>query len=484
MRARSGITDYDSFVPSQALSRAAIADALGWIKPSIRGMARGARRYADWDEDVLTMSVGACRRIVAAAHEAPGQLCLASTTAPFLDRQNAGVIATALDLPETTRTFEFSGSQRAALSALISLSESTQSALLVSSDKRPTRSGSPLEMLAGDAAAAVYLDNRDVIAEIILTRSIQADFVDHYRTVGSRGDYTLEDRWFRDEGLLRIVPEVVKPLLADAGSGPSDISHFILAVPDPSMIRAVGKSLGIDAKNISDNLFGDCGHAGAAHPLLMLADVLDRARPGERILLCAFGQGCDAVLLRTTDRIWQKSERIPLADTLQRGRTHDNYMRLLVARDKLDMDWGMRAERDNRTAHSVAYTKSRDVYALVGGKCLTCGTPQFPKARRCVNPQCGALDTQTDYRFADLKAAVKTFTEDWLAFTRTPPLIYGNVSFNGGGNIFLEMTGFGPGEVEIGTPVRPEFRIKDIDKQRGFHRYFWKAAPYAGASGV
>ncbi len=39
------------------------------------------------------------------------------------------------------------------------------------------------------------------------------------------------------------------------------------------------------------------------------------------------------------------------------------------------------------------------------------------------------------------------------------------------------MTGFRTGEIEIGTPTRMYFRIKDIDTQRGFHRYFWKAGP-------
>ena len=41
----------------------------------------------------------------------------------------------------------------------------------------------------------------------------------------------------------------------------------------------------------------------------------------------------------------------------------------------------------------------------------------------------------------------------------------------------MEFTDFAVGEVQVGTPLRMEFRIKDEDSKRGFRRYFWKAAP-------
>jgi len=31
----------------------------------------------------------------------------------------------------------------------------------------------------------------------------------------------------------------------------------------------------------------------------------------------------------------------------------------------------------------------------------------------------------------------------------------------------------------VGTSLKMVFRIKDFDKQRGYRRYFWKAAPAA-----
>ena len=52
----------------------------------------------------------------------------------------------------------------------------------------------------------------------------------------------------------------------------------------------------------------------------------------------------------------------------------------------LEVDFGKRAERDNRSAQSVMWRKHRQVTGFVGGRCGRCGTVQFPKSRVCVNP--------------------------------------------------------------------------------------------------
>lgn len=480
-----GITGYGAYVPYKRIPRQAIFNAVGWAQGGLKGLAKGARAYAQWDEDSVTMSVAACRAALEAFPDAasssslPAALCFASTTAPFLDRQNAGIVATALDLPAATHCYDTSGSQRAAVSPLTGLAQNqTGNLTVVAADRRPTASASVMEMLAGDGAACVTIgSNADVLAELVDAQAVYADFVDHYRTAGTETDYLLEERWVRDAGLTQQAPQAVQPLLERHGLSPADIHHLIVPVPNAALARPVAACLGISKEALADGLFAQCGHTGAAHPLMMLTQVLDNAAAGEWILLCAFGQGFEAVLLKTTDALVKKRGGYNLQHQLDAGVEDENYIKFLSAGGKIDIDWGMRAERDNRTAQTVAFAKSRDIYGFVGGLCSACGTPQFPKARRCVNPDCGALDTQSDYPFADKKALVKSFTEDWMAFTRQPPLVYGNVSFEGGGNVFIEMTDMEPGDIAIGSLVRMQFRIKDIDNMRGFHRYFWKAAP-------
>ena len=46
-----------------------------------------------------------------------------------------------------------------------------------------------------------------------------------------------------------------------------------------------------------------------------------------------------------------------------------------------------------------------------------------------------------------------------------------------GGRLLADFTDVDAGGVDVGTPMRMTFRIKDVDSARGFVRYFWKATP-------
>src|SRR5262249_31178526 len=115
--------------------------------------------------------------------------------------------------------------------------------------------------------------------------------------------------------------------------------------------------------------------------------------------------------------------------------------------------------------------------AFAGGKCSACGTVQFPRSRVCVNPSCRAAETQSEHRLAESTGRIKSFTEDWQAYSPRPPLIYGKVEVAEGGKAVMGITDAAPGRLAAGSQVRFVFRIKDRDSLRGYRRYFWKAAP-------
>ena len=74
----------------------------------------------NWDEDALTMAVEAARDCLQGIDRGcVRDVILASTTLPFADRQNAGILATALNLPEEISTSDNGGSQRAATTNLL-----------------------------------------------------------------------------------------------------------------------------------------------------------------------------------------------------------------------------------------------------------------------------------------------------------------------------------------------------------------------------
>ena len=457
-----GISAIGVYLPRRRMSRRAIGEALAWRSQTDAG--RGERAYGNWDEDALTMAVEA-GRVVLSAESGIDSLTFASTTHPFLDRSNVGIAAEALGLPASLRTQDAGGSQRAAVSALVAQLESTsEAALLIAADRRTTRPGSAQESAYGDGAAALLVGNGAELAEYLGSVSENIDFVDHYRAAGHDQDYALEERWVRSEAWGPFVRRGVESLLGRIDLTREAVTRVIIAAPRP-LSDSVVRSLELPNAQSVDACLDRIGDCGVAHPLIMLAGVLEQAEPGEIVLLVA-------LRVRSTRDAARSGS---LSKSLAEGVTDQAYVRFLSHSGALALDAGMRGERDARTAHSAHYRKHSVLNGFEGGRCSACGTVQFPPAPACVNPECRAFAEQMPVRLADTAASVKTYTEDWLAYTPAPPLVYGNAAFEGGGNAFIEFTDVDPGETSVGAALRFVFRIKDVDHVRGFHRYFWKA---------
>ncbi len=474
MSIETGIQGAALYVPQGRLDRKAVAAAHAWANPGLRALGKGFRAFCNWDEDAVTMAVEAGRLCLKAARSGQQvtRLAFATTTAPFQDRANTALVSDALGLDEYITSIEVSGSLRAGTSALKDALENTRhTTLLLAADKRPVKPASVQELKYGDGAVALAVGQGPVIARYLGCASVSSDLVDHYRTVESGTDYVLEERWMRDEGLTKLLPGVIKAALDSAGLQAGDIDTVIVPFAPKMVVRAMAIA-GLEGAHLADTLFADIGDTGVSHALLMLHEALIHAEPGQKILVLGFGQGVDALVFDVTDLIADfKTNAVPAA--LLPRVEDDNYLKFLSFNDQLHMDWGIRAERDNRSALSAFYRKRHGISGFVGGKCVKCGVPQFPKSRACV--ECGEIDAQQDYSFADSVARIKTFTEDWQAHTPSPPLVYGNIAFEEGGNLFMELTDGVSGAYEVGQKVRMVFRVKDIDEHRGFRRYFWKA---------
>jgi 3-hydroxy-3-methylglutaryl CoA synthase len=481
MASTYGITGFGGYVPRLRMQRAAIAAAHKWMAPGLRSLAKGERAFCSWDEDSLTMAVEAARDAlpVSTHPKTLSALSLASTTLPFADLQNATLVADALGLPKNVRTLDITGSQRAGTSGLLAALEAGKSnALFIASERPRGKPGSIQEISYGAGAAAFTLGSEKVIAELIGSASHSTLFVDHFRAAGNPYDYTWEERWVRDEGYLKLVPAVVQAALADAGVSAGQVDHFILPSPLKGVAATVAKKLGIAAETEADNLDAQCGYSGAAQGLLMLALVLEKAGPGENILLVGFGQGGDALLLRTTDVLKDFAPRRGVSGALADAQVHDSYLRMLSYYDCIELEWGMRAEKAIKTAFTEQYRSSNQLATFQAGKCNRCNTVQFPQMPYCANPECQAPNTHFEpHSLVDDPLKVLTYTADWLSYHPSPPLYVGFVQFDNGARLLMETVDVGADGLEVGTSLKVVWRIKDVDKTRGYPRYFWKATP-------
>ncbi len=483
----TGITACGAYIPRLRLQRKAVAEANAWFAPSLRGSARGERAMANWDEDALTLAVEAGRDCLPAADPLQERsfidaVYFASTSAPFADRLAAAIAARALGLREAVSTADMAASQRAGMSALIAAHDAVRSgraaaALVLAGEKRKARAASTQELSFGDAGVALALGKSGVIARFLGAHSVSVDFIDHFRGAGEEFDYGWEERWVRDEGFARIVPAAIRGLFEKTGIAGSDIAHFILPCPFARMDQQLAGKCGIDPARVRDNLGDKVGDTGVVHPLLMLVHVLEQAKPGEKIVVAQFGQGCDAVLFEATPAIADEGRRGGVSRWLGRRKEETNYLRYLAFNGLIELEKGMRAEVDRKTALSVLHRKNDMLMGLVGGKCRICGTAQFPRSRICVGPNCRAVDSQEPYSFAEREGTVLSWSADFLTYSIAPPNHYGMITFDEGGRFMADITDLEEGSIDSGSKVRMTFRIKEFDEKRGFRRYFWKAVP-------
>lgn len=467
-----GISALSVYLPRTRLSRAAIAAAHAWAVPALKGQSKGTITAANWDEDSVTMAHEAARIITEDTHPAALQFC--STSMAFADRSHAALLVEALQLPSHTATQDLAASARAASSALLNEMKSERSgALIVAAEKRAAKPASVQEISQGDCAVAMLTGDDDLLAEFIDGETMATDFVDHYRLADSDFDYAFEDRWVRDAGFLKDLPTMIPELLARNDIAADQVTRLVINAP--VRVRGkIAKDAGLSNAKTDSAIDQAIGNAGCAAPMLALAEAIGLGESGDIIIAAGFGQGADLMVLRLTGL---GASRTAFADALAGGTEDDNYLRFLSHRGLVDMDWGKRAERDVRTAQSAYYRERDQISGFVGGRCTKCETIQFPRTRACVNPECREFETQVPHPFADLTGTVKSFTEDWQAYSPAPPLIYGNVTFAGGANILMQFTDTAEGQVRVGDAVAMHFRIKDIDRARGFQRYFWKAIP-------
>tara|TARA_Y100000814_G_C12289936_1_gene388052 strand:- start:422 stop:1099 length:678 start_codon:yes stop_codon:yes gene_type:complete len=224
-------------------------------------------------------------------------------------------------------------------------------------------------------------------------------------------------------------------------------------------------------------MLGSIGICGTAHPLLMLTSILSKATPGQKILITGFGQGCDALIFEVTTNITNSKPNRGIEGWLNRKVEEKNYEKFLTFNGVINREFGKRAELDRPPALTAQYRNKEGVTGFKGGRCKKCGTIQYPKSIYCVNPNCGAKDTQESYSMSTTPARVKTYTADHLVFSMEPPAYFGLIEFEGGGRMMVEFTDLDPETFDVGVKTMMHFRIKHLDENRGMRQYFWKASP-------
>ena len=469
-----GITAIGAYLPIYRLAREEIGKM--WRTKG----AAGEKAVAGYDEDAVTMAVDAAADCLKANQKKIDGLYFATTTSPYREKQSAAIIASALDLDKRCLTAEFTNTLRAGTSALqvaadTAFSRSAGQVLVVTSDCRTGAPKGKFESILGDGAAALMIGTEDPLAVIEGHYSLYSEFTDTWRTNQDRFPQSGETRLISEEGYRPLMQEVVSEIMKEHQLSPGDFSKIVFYATDGREHAQLAKSLGFDQSQVQDPLFTKIGNAGTAATFIMLVAALEQAAPGDRILFVGYGDGCDAFILRATQKIAELRGHTTMSQRLSMTRPID-YGTYLHWRELVPVEPPNFPER-NEPSLAVRWRERRTVSALYGSKCRQCGAPQIhplgQKARVCV--QCQSKDDFEPYKFSNKTGKIFTYAVDLLQPTKNPPGLNGVIDFDGGGRLICEMTDYDLRKVEVGLPVEMTFR--KLSQGKGPINYYWKAKP-------
>lgn len=460
----AGIKSYGIYLPLWRL-------ALNLISPGFKG----EKAVAALDEDSVTMAVSASQECLRRLdRKIVDGLIFSSTTFPFAEKQLASLIALAIDLRPDIFTLDIGGSIKAGTDGLkvavdMIKAGGLKNVLVVAADCRIASPGSPLEMSLGDGATAILLGQDDVIAEFEESFCVAHEMMDIWRASGKSFIQTWEERFIVSKGYQAIMIKTIKGLMEKQGLKSSDYHRLALYTPDMRSYLQVAKGLGFDSKSqVQDPSLPNMGNIGTPQPLLLLGEVLKKAREGERLIVAGYGGGGDALSFKTTQRVSEAKHSRGLEDYLKSKKNMPDYLSYLKSRGLIQQD-PPRPEFGNTAPSATSIWRERDqIFGLKGARCKSCKTVQFPPQRVCVH--CHTKDQFEPIRLADCKGKLVSFSRDALTEN-----IMGMIDFEEGGRMFGSLTDCLFEELEVDMPVGMQFRKTFFDGEK--QNYFWKISP-------
>lgn len=464
-----GITNYGVYIPKYRMGRDVVAKAWG------PRFLSGERAVANHDEDSLTMATEAAINCLEGmdAKSVDG-LIFASTTSPYLEKQASTLVATAADLPAEIFTADHLSSVRAGTAALKSAIDavkggSAKSILVTAADSRRAEPGSDSEQLSGDGSAALLVGSTGVAASVEGVFFISEEFMDVWRKQDDvflqKGDAAFSQAY----GYARIVKKCVEGILKKYEMKASDISQFVFSAPDTRSYARLAKSLNLPQGSFpEDPLLSSVGDTGAAGPLMLFVAALEKAKPGERILLCSYGAGnSDAFIFQVTPEVERLKDKRGVARCQAWKRPLMNYEKFLKFKSILPSE-----PLAPFSSWALFWKERKQNLQLYGTRCKRCGAFAYPRRRVCL--KCNAKDEYEDVKLPK-RGKVYTFAKDHLFPSPDPPTLMVVVDMDGGGRFYGQLTDCDPTQVNIGMPVELTFRR--FHQGDGFYNYFWKLRP-------
>jgi hydroxymethylglutaryl-CoA synthase len=468
-----GILGYGVYVPLYRIKKEEIAKA--WDTAG-----RGELAVTAADEDAVTMAVEACHNALRQGEASGAQveaIYLASNSTPYLEHSSASVIADSLLCKEEVELAEFAHTTGAGLAAWKAAFDTVgagrkKGALVVATDCRPGGAGSDLEMTFGAGAAAFLIGEGQPLVELEEAYSYNTGFLDRWRSSEDDHVRDYDPRFTRQYGYVHHVQAAAKGLLERMGRKASDYDYVVLQQPDDRLARQAARGLGIAPEQMEASLlFPRTGDTGASSALLGLAAILDRAKPGQKVLLVSYGSGAADALSLVVRRT--SPGKAPSVEAYLAGGQYLDYVHLARQKGLLEQA-GEVAESTLPPSSPAHWRGNQEMRALLGHRCQECGYVNFPPSLRKICVRCG--HTEFDQVLLSKRGRVHTYSLNYYMpqpFQSPLPIIIADLD---DGNRFVALgTEMKADGISVGMEVELVLRVMVVE--RGISVYGNKFRP-------
>jgi len=307
-----GIVSYGAFIPRLRIRSQEIARVWGKDGEAMsRGLNIQSKSVPNVDEDVITISVEAARnamRRCRVSGEDIGAIFTGSESHPYAVKPTSTIVAEAIGAAPHLTAADFEFACKAGTAAVQACMGMVGAGLIkygmaIGADTSQGAPGDALEYSASAGGAAYIIGKEDVIVEINHTYSFTTDTPDFWRREGERyprhgGRFTGLPAYFRH------VSTCARLTMEKAGTAPGDYDYAVFHQPNGKFPVRMAKNLGFTTDQVKTGLLTPrIGNTYSGAVPVGLSAILDEAKPGQRVLVVAYGSGAgsDGFHMEITD---------------------------------------------------------------------------------------------------------------------------------------------------------------------------------------
>ena len=317
-----GIVGYGAYVPRHRIKVEEIAKVWGADAPSYKkGLMLQEKSVPSPDQDTITMSVEASRHaLVRAGIDGTqiGAIYIGSESHPYAVKPSGTIVAEALGATPDIHCadFEFAckaGSEGMFVSLSLVKAGEMDYALGIGADTSQGAPGDALEYSASAGAAAFIFGRENLVAVCEASHAYMTDTPDFWRREYQfyprhAGRYTGEPAYFKH------VLSCARELMEKSSTKPEDFQWAVFHQPNGKFPMRAAKELGFPKDKVEQGwLCPTLGNTYSGSSPMGLTAILDKANPGDRILMVSYGSGAgsDGFIWRVTDRIRAVQDKAP-----------------------------------------------------------------------------------------------------------------------------------------------------------------------------